>query len=189
MQGRTFDARPRVVAALSAVASWETWNEVRTRHDLDFVARRRAEHEATTRQLQTRIAQTEAALARQTEQAAATDRSWAGYVTTDAGMVSGWHHHGDYETSIYVVDGALRMESGPDGSVVFEAGPGEAKLWVNLGTEDGLGPGSIVTALEEAGAPANKVVRAPQGSLVRKVMAKTTGVSTGLVHDDLTGSK
>ena len=34
------------------------------------------------------------------------------------------------------------------------------KLWVNLGTEDGLGPGSIVTALEEAGAPADKVVRA-----------------------------
>jgi ATP-dependent RNA helicase DeaD len=42
----------------------------------------------------------------------------------------------------------------------MEAGPGEVKLWVNLGTEDGLGPGSIVTALEEAGAPANKVLRA-----------------------------
>ncbi|PTL83760.1 DEAD/DEAH box helicase [Vitiosangium sp. GDMCC 1.1324] len=42
----------------------------------------------------------------------------------------------------------------------MEAAPGEVKLWVNLGTEDGLGPGSIVTALEEVGAPANKVVRA-----------------------------
>jgi ATP-dependent RNA helicase DeaD len=53
-----------------------------------------------------------------------------------------------------------RPERGERGPASFEAGPGEAKLWVNLGTEDGLGPGSIVTALEEAGAPANKVVRA-----------------------------
>jgi len=28
-------ARQRAVAAMSAVASWETWNEVRNRHDLD----------------------------------------------------------------------------------------------------------------------------------------------------------
>jgi ATP-dependent RNA helicase DeaD len=42
----------------------------------------------------------------------------------------------------------------------LEAGPGEAKLWVNLGTADGMGPGSIATALEEAGAPLGKIVRA-----------------------------
>ena len=53
-----------------------------------------------------------------------------------------------------------RPERSERGPASFDAGPGEAKLWVNLGTEDGLGPGSIVTALEEAGAPANKVVRA-----------------------------
>jgi ATP-dependent RNA helicase DeaD len=41
-----------------------------------------------------------------------------------------------------------------------EAGPGEVKLWINLGTADGLGPGSIVTALEDMGAPLNKVLRA-----------------------------
>ncbi|MFN2424880.1 MAG: TetR/AcrR family transcriptional regulator [Candidatus Binatia bacterium] len=29
------DARRRAVASLSSVASWETWNEVRKRHDLD----------------------------------------------------------------------------------------------------------------------------------------------------------
>ena len=29
-------ARRRAVAALSAALSWETWNEVRTRHDLEF---------------------------------------------------------------------------------------------------------------------------------------------------------
>lgn len=59
------------------------------------------------------------------EQAAATERSWAGYVTTDAGMVSGWHHHGDYESHIYVVSGGLRMESGAGGQDVVEARPGD----------------------------------------------------------------
>ncbi|MBP8949662.1 MAG: chromosome segregation protein SMC, partial [Candidatus Promineofilum sp.] len=49
----------------------------RARQQRDFAARRRAERETTTRQLQTRIAQTEAALARQTEQAAATDTALA----------------------------------------------------------------------------------------------------------------
>ncbi|ATB28086.1 DEAD/DEAH box helicase [Melittangium boletus] len=50
-----------------------------------------------------------------------------------------------------------RPERGPSR---MDAAAGEVKLWVNLGSEDGLGPGSIVTALEEAGAPHNKVVRA-----------------------------
>jgi uncharacterized RmlC-like cupin family protein len=59
------------------------------------------------------------------EQATATDGLWAGLVRTEAGMVSGWHHHGDYETSIYVLTGALRMESGPNGEAVVEAGPGD----------------------------------------------------------------
>lgn len=59
------------------------------------------------------------------ERAADTDRSWAGYVTTEPGMVSGWHHHGDYESHIYVLSGALRMESGPGGHEVVEAQPGD----------------------------------------------------------------
>ena len=59
------------------------------------------------------------------EQAAATDRSWAGHVTTEAGMVSGWHHHGDYESHIYVVSGVMRVESGPGGQDVVDAQPGD----------------------------------------------------------------
>jgi uncharacterized RmlC-like cupin family protein len=59
------------------------------------------------------------------EQAIAVDGLWAGLVRTEAHMVSGWHHHGDYDTSIYVVSGFLRMESGPGGSHVVEAGPGD----------------------------------------------------------------
>jgi len=61
----------------------------------------------------------------QREQAVATDRMWAGCVTTDAGAVSGWHHHGEYESSIYVVSGALRMEFGPGGEEVLDAGEGD----------------------------------------------------------------
>jgi len=59
------------------------------------------------------------------EQAVATEGMWAGFVTTDAGMVSGWHHHGEYESSIYVVSGSLRMEFGAAGSEVLEAAPGD----------------------------------------------------------------
>lgn len=59
------------------------------------------------------------------EQAVSTDRSWAGHVTTEAGMVSGWHHHGDYESHIYVVSGALRLESGPGGQDRIDAQPGD----------------------------------------------------------------
>jgi uncharacterized RmlC-like cupin family protein len=59
------------------------------------------------------------------EQAVATAGMWSGLVRTEAGMKSGWHHHGDYETAIYVLSGRLRMESGPAGSEVVEAGPGD----------------------------------------------------------------
>ena len=59
------------------------------------------------------------------QEAFATDRMWSGVARTEAGMVSGWHHHGEYETTIYVLTGALRMEFGPDGLITIEAGPGD----------------------------------------------------------------
>ena len=59
------------------------------------------------------------------QQAFATDDMWSGLVRTEAGMVSGWHHHAEYETTIYVVTGALRIEFGPDGSSTVAAGPGD----------------------------------------------------------------
>jgi uncharacterized RmlC-like cupin family protein len=59
------------------------------------------------------------------EQAISIDGLWAGLVRTEAHMTTGWHHHADYDTSIYVVDGSLRMESGPGGTSVVEAGPGD----------------------------------------------------------------
>jgi uncharacterized RmlC-like cupin family protein len=59
------------------------------------------------------------------QQAFGTDELWAGLVRTEAGMVSGWHHHGEYETVIYVLTGALHMEFGPGGSNTVEACPGD----------------------------------------------------------------
>jgi len=59
------------------------------------------------------------------QQAFATGGTWSGFVRTDAGMVSGWHHHGEYETVIYVLTGALKMEFGPNGSNTVEANPGD----------------------------------------------------------------
>jgi uncharacterized RmlC-like cupin family protein len=59
------------------------------------------------------------------EEAFATDAIWAGMVKTEPDMVSGWHHHGYHETAIYVLSGRLVMESGPGGSQVLEAEPGD----------------------------------------------------------------
>ena len=59
------------------------------------------------------------------QQAFATDNMWAGFVRTESGMTSGWHHHGEHESVIYVLAGSLKMEFGPSGSNTVEAGPGD----------------------------------------------------------------
>lgn len=57
------------------------------------------------------------------EQAIAIEGMWTGLVRTEAHGSSGWHHHGNYDTSIYVIDGELRMEFGSDGNDILDAGP------------------------------------------------------------------
>jgi uncharacterized RmlC-like cupin family protein len=59
------------------------------------------------------------------ESAISTDHMWAGFVRTEPGMASGWHHHGEYESAIYVASGRLRMEFGPGGRDVEEAEAGD----------------------------------------------------------------
>lgn len=58
-------------------------------------------------------------------QAVAGASMWSGTVVTDPGAVSGWHHHGDHESTIYVVQGALHMEFGPAGADSFDAMAGD----------------------------------------------------------------
>lgn len=60
--------------------------------------------------------------------ALATDRVWAGGARTEPGMTSAWHHHGDHESVIHVLCGALGMEVGPGGRESFDAGPGDFVL-------------------------------------------------------------
>ena len=101
------------------------------------------------------------------EQAIAVEGMWAGLVRTEPRMVSGWHHHGDYDTSIYVVSGSLRMESGPGGAEVVEAGPGDF-LHVPKGT------------IHREGNPGNEeshivVVRAGHGPAVINVDGPAAG--------------
>ena len=48
---------------------------------------------------------------------------WAGKVETAPGAISGWHHHDLNETSLYVVQGILRLEfAGYDGYLDAEPG-------------------------------------------------------------------
>lgn len=43
----------------------------------------------------------------------------------DPGIVSGWHHHGDTTTYVYVVEGRLRIEWGPGGRHTAELSGGD----------------------------------------------------------------
>jgi mannose-6-phosphate isomerase-like protein (cupin superfamily) len=43
-------------------------------------------------------------------QAYAGEDRWIGHVTSDAGVLSGWHHHGEHDTYFYVLSGVVRIE-------------------------------------------------------------------------------
>ena len=59
------------------------------------------------------------------EQAIDVHGLWSGLVRSDPGVTSGWHHHGNHDTSVYVVDGTVRIEFGPGGAQSVDAGPGD----------------------------------------------------------------
>lgn len=59
------------------------------------------------------------------EQAIAVDGLWSGLVRTEPGTTSGWHHHGEHDTSVYVVEGTVRVEFGPGGPEAVDAAPGD----------------------------------------------------------------
>ena len=54
-----------------------------------------------------------------------TGSMWSGTAVTEPGAASGWHHHGDHESTIYVARGSLRLEFGPGGSGGFDAVAGD----------------------------------------------------------------
>ena len=56
------------------------------------------------------------------EAAIVLDDVWSGRALTEPGVTSGWHHHGDHDTFIYVVRGGFRVETS---SGVVEGAPGD----------------------------------------------------------------
>ena len=54
---------------------------------------------------------------------------WVGRVTTPAGTASGWHHHGDCETAIYVVQGRARFSWGAGGARARKWAPATSWPW------------------------------------------------------------
>lgn len=56
------------------------------------------------------------------EEAIVLDDVWSGRALTDPGVTSGWHHHGDHDTVVYVVRGAFRVETAAG---VVQGDPGD----------------------------------------------------------------
>lgn len=50
---------------------------------------------------------------------------WVGFVRVEPGMVSGWHHHGEHHSYLYVVSGEGRFEFGPGGSIAVDVEAGD----------------------------------------------------------------
>ena len=50
---------------------------------------------------------------------------WSGWIRNEAGDVSGWHHHADNDTYVYVIRGSLTVEFGPRGAQRIEASAGD----------------------------------------------------------------
>lgn len=91
---------------------------------------------------------------------------WVGLTTTPPGTASGWHHHGDCETAIYVVSGRARFSWGKNGSESAEVGPGDF-LSITPGAihrEEALGDEDVVLV----------VARACSGVLVENVEGPET---------------
>ena len=59
------------------------------------------------------------------DEAVRTPTLWAGTATTTGRTFSGWHHHGEYESVIFVQQGRVRLEFGAGGRDVLEASSGD----------------------------------------------------------------
>jgi uncharacterized RmlC-like cupin family protein len=78
------------------------------------------------------------------EEAFSDPRGWVGFIELPPGAVSGWHHHGEWDSYACVQRGVLRWEYGPGGREALEVGPGDVGRMparivhrdVSAGTED-----------------------------------------------------
>jgi uncharacterized RmlC-like cupin family protein len=91
------------------------------------------------------------------ERAVEIDGMWAGLVRTAPGATSGWHHHGEFETAIYVAQGRPKLESGPAGSDVVQAEVGDfvhvPRGAIHRESNDGAGESHLVVVRGGQGTP------------------------------------
>lgn len=89
------------------------------------------------------------------EEAFATENLWIGVVRSEPQQLTGWHHHGQWDTYAYVLSGSLRLESGPAGADSAEAEAGHF-LFIPRGTihrEGSGGPGFEAIAIRVGTGP------------------------------------
>jgi uncharacterized RmlC-like cupin family protein len=100
------------------------------------------------------------------ELAFADDNRWVGYANTVPGVKSGWHHHGDHDTFIYVLRGSMELEYGPGGTTRVLAEAGDF-VHVPAGTihREGTPPGEPAEAVvvRVGRGPAVVAVTGPEG--------------------------
>ena len=60
--------------------------------------------------------------------------TWAGWLRTDAGVAGGWHHHGEYDSYIYVLRGTLTIDYGPGGAETTSPDGDAEAILVRVGT-------------------------------------------------------
>lgn len=113
------------------------------------------------------IAKSDATSGMVREQAIAHDGIWAGVVRSTPQQPSGWHHHGDYDTYIYVLSGRVSFDFGPRGADSVDAGPGDfvhvPKGLVHREVNPAAEEGAVVLFRKGSGAPVINV-DGPEGS-------------------------
>ena len=95
------------------------------------------------------------------EEAFADPGAWVGVIRLPPGAVSGWHHHGAWDSYACVQRGVLRWEFGPAGREAIEVGPGDV----------GRMPGEVVHRDVSAGEEDLEMIlfRAGEGPLTMDV--------------------
>jgi quercetin dioxygenase-like cupin family protein len=73
-------------------------------------------------------AQTAQTVGMQREELVSTPNARVGMVQTEPGFTSGWHHHGDYDTYVYIITGELKLDFGEAGKESCVAKAGEVAV-------------------------------------------------------------
>jgi uncharacterized RmlC-like cupin family protein len=61
----------------------------------------------------------------QRQELVSTPDTWVGMVQTKPKFTSGWHHHGEYDTYVYVIAGEAKLEFGENGKESITAKQGD----------------------------------------------------------------